>query len=135
MECVKRGFLGSASGVTQHPSIPSGGRAGFDILITSDTIEDDTERYEFSIQWNDDDFDQHAIRITGEQAGANDNDNNGNRERRITITTSLVEPQSDPRNDPKYDSIDWQDDDPSKNLSIEEMDEILEENDRGGDDN
>lgn len=135
MECVKRGFLGSASGVPQPSSIPSGGRAGFDILITSDTIEDDTERYEFSIQWNDDDFDQHTIWITGEQAGANDNDNNGNRERRITITTSLVEPQSDPNNDPKYDSIDWQDDDTSKNLSIEEMDEILEEDDSGGDDN
>ena len=80
-------------------------------------------------------LDQHTIRITGEQAGANDNDNNGNRERRITITTSLVEPQSDPNNDPKYDSIDWQDDDTSKNLSIEEMDEILEEDDSGGDDN
>lgn len=44
---------------------------------------------------------------------------------------------------PKYDSIDWQDDYPSKNLSIEEMDEILEErggggggeDDSGGDDN
>ena len=112
----------------------------FDILITSDTIEDDTERYEFSIQWNDDDFDQHTIWITGEQAGANDNDNdnNGNRESCITITTSLGEPQSDPRNDPKYDSIDWQDDDHSKNLSMEEMDEILEEreeeDDSGGGD-
>ena len=93
MECVKHGFLGSASGVTQPSSIPSWGKAGFDILITNDTIENDTERYEFSIQWNDDDFDQHTIRITGEQAGANDNDddndNNGNRESRITITTSL----------------------------------------------
>ena len=78
-------------------------------------------------------LDQHTIRITGEQAGANDNDNdnNGNRESGITITTSLVEPQSDPNNDPKYDSIDWQDDDTSKNLSIEEMDEILEEDDSG----
>ena len=54
-------------------------------------------------------LDQHTIRITGEQAGANDNDNdnNGNRESCITITTSLGEPQSDPRNDPKYDSIGW----------------------------
>jgi hypothetical protein len=34
---------------------------------------------------------------------------------------------TDPRNDPKYDSIDWQDDDPKKNLSIEQMDKILEE--------
>ncbi len=135
MECVKHGFLGSASGVTQPSSIPSWGKAGFDILITSDTPEDETERYYFSIWWNDNDFDQHTIQITGEQAGANDNDNNGNRERRITITTSLVEPQSDPNNDPKYDSIDWQDDDTSKNLSIEEMDEILEEDDSGGDDN
>ena len=34
---------------------------------------------------------------------------------------------NDPRNDPKYDSIDWQDDDPKKNLSVEAMDEILED--------
>ena len=137
-------FLGTASGFTEPSSIPPGGRAGFDILITSDTVQDDTETYEFSIQWRDDDFDQHTIRITGEQAEAtddnNDNDNNNNdndnQQSRIIIS-SLSEPQTDPRNDPKYDSIDWQDDDPSKNLSIEEMDEILEEqeeeNDSGGD--
>ncbi len=65
----------------------------------------------------------------------NNNNNNNNQQSRIIIS-SLSEPQMDPRNDPKYDSIDWQDDDPSKNLSIEEMDEILEEreeeNDSGG---
>lgn len=75
-------FLGTASGITQPSSIPPGGRAGFEILITSDTIEDDTERYEFSIQWNDDDFDQHTIRITGEQSDSNesgsDNNNDNN---------------------------------------------------------
>ena len=42
-----------------------------------------------------------------------------------------VEPQTqqttDPRNDPKYDSIDWQDENSDKNLTIEETDEILEE--------
>ena len=70
-------FLGTASGFTEPSSIPPGGRAGFDILITSDTVQDDTETYEFSIQWRDDDFDQHTIRITGEQAEANEN-NNGN---------------------------------------------------------
>jgi hypothetical protein len=135
-------FLGTSSGVTQPSSIPPGARAGFEILITSDTIEDDTERYEFSIQWTDEDFDQHTIRLTGVQGQSSDNDNdnndnNGNQDSRIAIS-SLTEPQTDPRNDPKYDSIDWQDDDPSKNLSIEEMDEILEEreeeNDSGGDD-
>jgi hypothetical protein len=62
----------------------------------------------------------------------------------VTVTTTYSYPSAqekpqDPRNDPKYDSIDWQDDDPSKNLSIEEMDEILEEreneeSDTGGDD-
>ncbi len=135
-------FLGTASGFTEPSSIPSGGRAGFDILITSDTVQDDTETYEFSIQWSDDDFNQHTIRITGAQAEGNDddnNDNNDNSKTHITITTStLSQPKSDPRNDPKYDSIDWQDDDPSKNLSIKEMDKILEDqekdNDSGGSD-
>lgn len=137
-------FLGTASGFTEPSSIPSGGRAGFDIMITSDTVQDDTETYEFSIQWRDDDFDQHTIRITGAQGESSDdddndsdngNDNDNNRVGRITITTSLTQPQGDPRNDPKYDSIDWQDDDPSKNLSIEEMDKILEDKEQNGDDN
>lgn len=37
------------------------------------------------------------------------------------------QPQNNPRFDKKYDSIDWQDDNPSKNLSVEEMDKILDE--------
>ena len=35
----------------------------------------------------------------------------------------------------KYDSIDWQDDDPSKNLSVKEMDKILEEKDQNNSNN
>lgn len=53
-----------------------------------------------------------------------------------SLVVSVNHKKTDPRNDPKYDSIDWQDDDPSKNLSIVEKDEILEleeENNSGGD--
>jgi hypothetical protein len=53
--------------------------------------------------------------------GETNNDNNEEQEEQQTEQTT------DPRNDPKYDSIDWQADDPEENLTIEEMDEILEE--------
>ena len=84
-------------------------------------------------------FDGMSGAITEQNDNDNDNDNDdGDGKKKIkyyvdvTVTTTYSYPQSkdkpqDPRNDPKYDSIDWQDDDPEKNLSIEEMDEILEE--------
>ena len=76
--------------------------------------------------------------VTGAISEQNDNDSDGDDKKKIkyyvdvTVTTTYSHPQSqnkpqDPRNDPKYDSIDWQDDDPEKNLTIEEMEEILEE--------
>ena len=76
--------------------------------------------------------------------GDNDKDGDGNKKIKyyvdVSITTTYSYPQSqdkpqDPRNDPKYDSIDWQDDDPDKNLSIEEMDKILEEKEQNNNDN
>jgi len=50
----------------------------------------------------------------------------------VTVTTTYKYPQvqdkpQDPRFDKKYDSIDWQDDNEEDNLTIEEMDKILEE--------
>ena len=75
--------------------------------------------------------------VSGAIAEQNNNYNDGDGKNKIkyyvdvTVTTTYSYPQAqgksqDPRNDPKYDSIDWQDDDPSKNLSVEEMDKILE---------
>jgi hypothetical protein len=89
-------------------------------------------------------FDGVSGAIT-EQNDNGDNDNNGDGKKGIkyyvdvTITTTYSYPQSqdkpqDPRNDPKYDSIDWQDDDPDKNLSIKEMDKILEEKEQNDND-
>ena len=60
-----------------------------------------------------------------EQNDNGDNDNDGDGKKKIkyyvdvTVTTTYSYPQSqdksqDPRNDPRYDSIDWQDDDPIK---------------------
>ena len=67
-------ILGSVSGMTEPSSIPPGGKAAFDILITSKTIDHDSERYEYSLQWSDDDFNQHTIRITNPPSTDNDND-------------------------------------------------------------
>ncbi|MDN5847210.1 MAG: hypothetical protein L0H53_13160 [Candidatus Nitrosocosmicus sp.] len=90
-------------------------------------------------------FDGVSGAIT-EQNDSDGNGNDGDGKKKIkyyvdvTVTTTYSYPQGqdksqDPRNDPKYDSIDWQDDDPSKNLSVEEMDEILEEKEQNNNDN
>ncbi len=82
-------------------------------------------------------FDGVSGAIT-EQKNNDDNDGDGDGKKKIkyyvdvTVTTTYSYPQSkdkpqDPRNDPKYDSIDWQDDNEEDNLTIEEMDKILEE--------
>ncbi|CAN5627334.1 hypothetical protein BH23THE1_BH23THE1_19020 [soil metagenome] len=91
-------------------------------------------------------FDGVSGAIT-EQNGNDDNDDNdGDGKNKIkyyvdvTVTTTYSYPQSqdkpqDPRNDPKYDSIDWQDDNEEDNLTIEEMDKILEERENNEEDN
>ena len=90
-------------------------------------------------------FDGVSGAIT-EQNDSDDNGNDGDGKKKIkyyvdvTVTTTYSYPQGqdksqDPRNDPKYDSIDWQDDDPSKNLSVQEMDKILEEKEQNNNDN
>ncbi len=82
-------------------------------------------------------FDGMSGAIT-EQNDNNDSDSDGDGKKKIkyyvnvTVTTTYSYPQSqdkpqDPRFDKKYDSIDWQDDNEEDNLTIEEMDEILEE--------
>jgi len=84
--------------------------------------------------------------VITEQNDKGDEGNDGDGKKKIkyyvdvTVTTIYSYPQAqgksqDPRNDPKYDSIDWQDDNPDKNLTIEEMDEILEEQQSEGQEN
>jgi len=46
-------------------TLASGQKAAFTIFISSDTLEDDTETYEFTLQWQDDDFNDFSKRITG----------------------------------------------------------------------
>ena len=45
------------------------------------------------------------------------------------VINSSRKPQTYSRNDAKYNSVSWQDDDPSKDLLVEEMNEILDEGD------
>ena len=77
-------------------------------------------------------------RVSGAITEQKDNDDGDGKKKikyyvDVTVTTTYSYPSSqekpqDPRNDPKYDSIDWQDDRGEEyNLSQEEMDEILEE--------
>jgi hypothetical protein len=69
-------ILGSEFTYADPSTLAPGQRAAFTIFITSDTIADDTETYEFTLQWQDNDFNEFSKRITGEQAQTNDNDNN-----------------------------------------------------------
>ncbi len=69
-------ILGSEFTYADPSTLVPGQRAAFTIFITSDTIEDDTETYEFTLQWQDNDFNEFSKRITGQQVQTNDNDNN-----------------------------------------------------------
>jgi hypothetical protein len=74
-------IIGSEFTYAEPSTIRPGDRAAFTMYISSEAIEDDTERYEFTIQWNDEDFNEFSNRITGTQVGSNnnnDNDNNDN---------------------------------------------------------
>jgi len=96
-------------------------------------------------------FDGVSGAITEQKDNDEDNDDGDGKKKikyyvDVTVTTTYSYPSAqekpqDPRNDPKYDSIDWQDDRGEEyNLSQEEMDEILEERENeesdssGGDD-
>jgi uncharacterized membrane protein YgcG len=82
-------------------------------------------------------FDGVSGAITEQKDNDDNDDGDGKKKIKyyvdVTVTTTYSYPSAqekpqDPRNDPKYDSIDWQDDRGEEyNLSQEEMDEILEE--------
>ncbi len=92
----------------------------------SDLDCEDIDERNFPVGSNDtNNFDADRDGIGCETSEGNGNQtNNDDDEQQVEPQTQQT---TDPRNDPKYDSIDWQDDDPDKNLTIEEMDEILEE--------
>jgi hypothetical protein len=71
-------ILGSESTYADPSTISPGQRAAFTIFITSDAIEDDTETYEFTLQWQDSDSNDYSKRITGEPTQTNDNDDGSN---------------------------------------------------------
>jgi uncharacterized membrane protein YgcG len=82
-------------------------------------------------------FDGVSGAITEQKDNEDNDDGDGKKKIKyyvdVTVTTTYKYPSAqekpqDPRNDPKYDSIDWQDDRGEEyDLSQEEMDEILEE--------
>lgn len=88
-------ILGSEFTYADPSTLSPGQRAAFTIFITSDTIEDDAETYEFTLQWQDSDSNDFSKRITGEQAqttdndGSNTNDNNGSNKRISAIGADL----------------------------------------------
>jgi len=71
-------IIGSEFTYAEPSTIRPGDRAAFTMYISSETIEDDTERYEFTIQWNDEDFNEFSNRVTGTQGDSSSNDNNDN---------------------------------------------------------
>jgi hypothetical protein len=101
-------------------------RSSNDTNSSSDLNCADVSNSNFSVVNNDpNNFDADGDGIGCETDSGNEGDtNNDNNEEQDEQQT---EQTTDPRNDPKYDSIDWQADDPEENLTIEEMDEILEE--------
>jgi hypothetical protein len=68
-------FLGSVMNYTDPSTIEPGNRAPFTAFITSDTIEDNTETYEFTIQWRDINGNDKSVKVTGDLAQSNTADN------------------------------------------------------------
>jgi hypothetical protein len=71
------------------------------------------------------DNDPNNLDADGDGIGCETNE--GNDDQTNNDDEQQPEQTTDPRNDPKYDSINWQVDDPDKKLIIEVMDEILGE--------
>jgi hypothetical protein len=65
-------------------SIEPGSRSPFEIFITSEAIQDETERYEFTLQWTNPDGSEDSKRVLGETEGGQpsneDNDNEENQD-------------------------------------------------------
>jgi hypothetical protein len=56
-------------------------RSPFEVFITSETIQDETERYEFTLQWTNPDGSEDSKRVLGQTDGGQTSDEeNGNEE-------------------------------------------------------
>ena len=69
----------------------------------------------------------HLFNVDVNVKDNDDNDDNNKHHKKHYHYYYQDHKKVDPRYDDKYDMIDWQDDDASKNLSIKEMDKILED--------
>ncbi|HZD35624.1 MAG TPA: FxLYD domain-containing protein [Nitrososphaeraceae archaeon] len=59
-------------------TVEPGMRSPFEVFITSDTIQDETETYEFTLQWTNPDGSKDSTRVMGETAESQDGDNDDN---------------------------------------------------------
>jgi len=65
---------------TDPSTVEPGMRSPFEVLITSETIQDETERYEFTLQWNNPDGSQDSKRVAGLTEGGQTSEEESNNE-------------------------------------------------------
>jgi hypothetical protein len=58
-------IVGSEFTYADPSSIEPGSRSPFEIFITSEAIQDETERYEFTLQWTNPDGSEDSKRVLG----------------------------------------------------------------------
>jgi len=62
-------------------TVEPGMRSPFEVFVMSETIQDETERYEFTLQWTNPDGSEDSKRISGQTEGGQPSDeDNGNDE-------------------------------------------------------
>jgi hypothetical protein len=70
-------FLDSEFTYTNPTTIEPGNRAPFNVFITSETNKENSEKYEFTLQWRDINGNGKSVRVTGEIAPSNELGNVG----------------------------------------------------------
>ena len=60
-------IVGTKSGYADPHTIQPGGKAPFTVLITSDTIENQAQIYDMTLQWRDSDFNEFSESVLSGQ--------------------------------------------------------------------
>ena len=61
-------------------TIEPGSKSPFEIIVSSDAIKEDSEKYEFTLQWRDIDGNDKSARVLEDTSGSSASNNNDNNE-------------------------------------------------------
>ena len=71
-------LVGTESSYADPSTIEPNSKSPFQIFISSDSIKNDAENYEFTIQWRDIDGNDKSVRVLGDTSATGTSDSNDN---------------------------------------------------------